>query len=445
MSPSLNLVSLPDEILLAIATAGLTLPIGRHNRGEPPFPVLLSHVSTRLRTLLLRAPLLWTSPRLRAGEKWHAPAQMNAFLARSAPCTLDLALDFCGLPLGTHDALVYTACASAAAHSARWDRLVLADEWGGCLPVALAALRDVRAPRLRGLELKLAHFPWRLNVPFSACLHGGAPNLRALTLHDAPLPWSSLATFPRLTILTIFFSFGGFEPTLNELRALFAALPELSELSLRGNAAPTFDDAKDGSVADDNAIPLSALTILEFSFPRKDSAVQLLVCLRLPVLRALTLGQAMYSDMERLSAGALARLPLLTHLCITCHALGRVDFGFMRALPTLMSVLLVGYPRALLDVLADVRCGPEAHGPGPRCVCPRLRTLALSSAEPATLEAMLIARAAAGHPIGDVKLFGGWDGAGETIKAWALDAKAELAADTSQALGHTHPRTGTQH
>lgn len=417
MSSSPTLLSLPDELIVAIATATLALPLGRRNQREPPFPVLLSHVCARLRALILRAPLLWTTPRLREGLQRHTPVQMGVFLERSAPCMVDLALDFRGLPPGAHDALVYTACASAAAHAARWDRLVLAEEWGACLPVALAALRDVRAPRLRVLELTIGSFPWGSTVPFTACLPGGAPNLRVLTLKDVPLPWSSLAAFPRLAALTVFSSSIGHEPTFADLRGLFAALPELSDLVLRAHSGPICDENEDD--ADDEPMLLPALTTLELSFARKDSASHLLARLRLPVLRALTLGNAVHNDLTRLSAGGLPLLPLLTHLNVTNHAHECADFGFVRELPALRSVLLVGRARTFLEVLA-----------GPRCPCPRLRKLALSWVEPADLKATLAARAAAGHPVEDVKLLGGpRGGVGDGMRAWCSEAKAELAAD----------------
>lgn len=431
MSTRAALVNLPNELLFAIVIAGGTASkLGFDGWRESRFPVLLSHVCSRLRATILNMPLAWCLPRLRTGPRCHAPKQLYLFLERSNPCPVDLSLDFGGLTLGTHNDLVDAACACAVKSATRWEHLTIVDEWGTCMPAIFIALGGAHAPRLRTLKLKLAHFPHRLGVPYASFLSDGAPQLRSLELSDVPLPWKSLAGFPRLAALSIYISGLGFEPTLGDLCTVLAALPELRSLSLRAHAGPRLPTpGQDGSFTSRVRIQMPSLVTLELSLVQKHSAVRFLALLCMPALRALTLGNThdlaprgswmTQDDLTYLSGNAHQPLPTVTHLSVTHDAGENADFGFLRTMPGLRRVLCNGSAGGILATL----CARTSW-----CTCPGLWTVALSMANDDSVQHMQASRAAAGFPVEDVEVLSRQKGGiAEGIKAWGRVMDADLA------------------
>lgn len=424
MTSSTTLIDLPDELLVAIAVAGIASqddPIftsDEEDRPEVHFAILLTHVCSKLRAVILSTPLLWSSPRLRIGPKHHSVRQLDAFLTRSNPCGVNLSLDFRSALAGVPNGLISAACLSAMRHIARWECVEIKDEWGICMPVVAIAFSGAYAPELRSLKLSLTSFPWRLGVPFAPVLMGGGPKLRRLDIVDSPIPWASIAMFPQLRTLSIFYTYSGFEPDYYELRVVLQALPKLTSLTLRGFSGPMFNtNPRAPYQASKPLLTLPSLIFLDLSILLKDSATGLLSLLRVPRLHGLVLGHTTPADLALISAGAFPPLPMLTHLYVTHSICDSGSFGFIRTLPALRRLLCVGRTSELLATLGAPGC----------CPCPQLETVALSWVEDEALDAVLNARKEAGFPIQDVqKLARTKGGIGVGIKAWVAEMMNEM-------------------
>ncbi|KAJ6571707.1 hypothetical protein B0H19DRAFT_1130810 [Mycena capillaripes] len=190
-SPALTISDLPNELLVAIATAGQE---GRVPDTDPQPMVsktewTLSHLSRRFRDIIVGAPALWTIVEANLNAEGSVEI-LKLYLERSRACDIWATLRRPSVGSVDDLKLIEKRINQIFPHVHRMRRLriVLRTTTGGLL---LAPFRDISAPNLQHLELVLTHFsslstgPVELFVP-------GAPKLTSLIMDgfklQLPLP-----------------------------------------------------------------------------------------------------------------------------------------------------------------------------------------------------------------------------------------------------------------
>ncbi|KAF7344442.1 hypothetical protein MSAN_01925500 [Mycena sanguinolenta] len=195
-TPSVTLLSLPNELLALIASAGQNHSRVRDSLPEPTSELALSHVSRRLRRVMIGSPELWTVVEVDLSFEGSVEI-FRLYLERSHNLPLAVALQHLSvITASAQRELVTKQLSQLVLHINRisWLRIVL-QEWGGDL--LLAPFRDLAAPILQHLEVVnlIDYYHWDPIPLFLA----GAPRMQFLKLYDQklqlPAPqWTSTLT-----------------------------------------------------------------------------------------------------------------------------------------------------------------------------------------------------------------------------------------------------------
>ncbi|KAJ6495394.1 hypothetical protein C8R45DRAFT_987217 [Mycena sanguinolenta] len=188
--PVISILSLPTELLAAIAAVGQ----------EDRMQWTLSHVSRRLRTVMVGTPVLWTSIEGELDSS-RSFSVLRLYLERSQKCPIALTLrQRWAFPDSDRrlrlKILVPLHASEIILHFNRVSRLiVLATRWG--IELMLRPFLDLAAPNLQHLEVTnlFDEYPWSPVELFLA----GAPRLQVLRLYaltlELPVPqWATSLT-----------------------------------------------------------------------------------------------------------------------------------------------------------------------------------------------------------------------------------------------------------
>ncbi|KAJ6495378.1 hypothetical protein C8R45DRAFT_987137 [Mycena sanguinolenta] len=196
-TPTVSITSLPNELLALIAAAGQSrVPSSLPDR-EPSSEWTLSHVSHRLRGVMIGSPTLWTVVEVDLNFEGSVEI-LGLYLERSQDFPLAVAFQHrSGLLPGAVPELVIKRLSRIVLHINRisWLRIVPLDRPGDAL---FAPFRDLAAPALQHLEVvNMSHSrssQWAPIELFSA----GAPRIRFLRVYGRklqwPAPWASSLT-----------------------------------------------------------------------------------------------------------------------------------------------------------------------------------------------------------------------------------------------------------
>ncbi|KAJ7982813.1 hypothetical protein DFH06DRAFT_711411 [Mycena polygramma] len=149
-APQLTIISLPNEVLVAIAAAGQEGPVNPATfTGRPEWA--LSRVSRHFRDVVVNSPELWTSVDVNLDAEGSVEI-LKLYLQRSRARSISAAIHY--LPKTTHflDNAVLNRLRLVALHIHRVWRLEIAicTVWSEHL---LGPLREIAAPNLRYLEI----------------------------------------------------------------------------------------------------------------------------------------------------------------------------------------------------------------------------------------------------------------------------------------------------
>ncbi|EDR09099.1 uncharacterized protein LACBIDRAFT_296376 [Laccaria bicolor S238N-H82] len=351
---------LPPEILAAIFVYARPT---RRLRRKLAFEVTLSHVCMQWRGVALTTPALWTTIDISSTKSlsW-APV----YLQRSGDgLPLDIRVDiYAEDRLVRHSASKNTAIVQAVRdliglYIGRCRSLLVFTFHEETASLILSRLHNVAAPLLERLRINAGCVsqPFADTTAAASCiLSGGAPRLRFLeteTMHCFPLANLETLHLHRLH---------NAEPIeYEQLTQIFAALPALSNLSIRGPihssqwplhlTAPTFLMSSLRSLMISEDGPFAVKFLLSVSAPSLQSlwldcsidnttlfeAPQMLAGNKFPVLKYLTLeSYSMYTTNS--FAGIF---PTITHLHLSYAALFHVKHfeGAMVAEPTIWGQL----------------------------------------------------------------------------------------------------------
>ncbi|KAJ6495400.1 hypothetical protein C8R45DRAFT_170122 [Mycena sanguinolenta] len=176
-TPPLTIFSLPNELLVAVAAAG-----EKHN-----LQWTLSHVSRRLRSVMVATPTLWTLVEVIPG--WDESIELlNLYFGRSQNCLVTLVLrhpTWVNQRWEGGEELVRVAkhVAQILLHIHRVSRLSVFATRLGTEPL-LGMFRDVKAPNLEQFSVtSLDNYPWSPVDHFFA----ETPKLRSLKIFESTL------------------------------------------------------------------------------------------------------------------------------------------------------------------------------------------------------------------------------------------------------------------
>ena len=341
---------LPPEILAAIFVCARPT---RRLRRKIAFEVTLSHVCMQWRGIALTTPALWTTIDI---SSTISLSWVPVYLQRSGDgIPLDIRVDiytedrFVRRRASKNTAIVQAITDLISLHIGRCRSLLVFTfhEETACL--ILTRLRNVAAPLLERLRINAGRVSQPLADPTAATdytLSGGAPRLRFLETE-------TMKCFPLANLATLHLhSLQHAEPMeYEQLTQIFAALPLLSNLSIRGSMhssqwpvhliAPTFhmSSLRSLMIAEDWLIvaqflvsvsaPLLQSLWLDCSFysPIFFEAPQMLTGSKFPVLKCLTL-----ESYNMYSIDSFAGIfPTITHLHLCYTVLFHVRY-FERAL-----------------------------------------------------------------------------------------------------------------
>jgi hypothetical protein len=405
-SPRITINELPDELIIEIVCFADNAQPASERSPKQPFAITASQISRRLRRVLSSAPLLWSTARFHYSTPQYSTRLFDIYLERSGGLPIDIDLDFRGgLPKPMYYSQMSLVLLSAQKHASRWRSFTLCDDWSQFMPYALDQLRHMNIPSLQVLDLVRDRFPSETKREICSLDYTSIfPNLQELRIRNLPLPRG--VTHRSLTTLCLFYTQSGMEPTVDELGRLFATMPQLQKLQLHGSICPIFH-RDEMWVSRGPSILLPHVEDLELSFSRRYSTVPFLRRLELPQLKSLRLTSLGALELDSLSNLALTdgspRFSRLEHFSISLYAISAVaSFVFLRHLPALTDLILIGYTNNLLKVLSESGGCSSAAMP-----CPRLENLALSMADPNEFAATLEARAKAGHPLRKLSLLEG--------------------------------------
>lgn len=355
------IASLPPEILAAIFVCARPT---RRLRRKIAFEVTLSHVCMQWRGVALTTPALWTTIDI---SSTSSLSWVPIYLQRSGEgIPLDIRVDiYAEDRFVRHDASKNTAMVQVVMdliglHIGRCRSLLVFTFHEETASLILSRLRNVAAPLLERLRINAG----RINQPFADptaaadyILSDGAPRLRFMETETMQcFPLANLATLHLHRLQNA-------EPMeYEQLTQIFAALPVLSNLSIRGPmyssqwplhlTAPTFFMPSLRSLMISEDGPFAVKFLLSVSAPSLQSlwldcsidstivfeAPQMLTGNKFPVLKYLTL-----ESYDMYTTNSFARIfPTITHLHLPYAALFHVRY-FERALvdvPTIWEQLV---------------------------------------------------------------------------------------------------------
>ncbi|KAK7053982.1 F-box domain-containing protein [Favolaschia claudopus] len=210
MGPPTTILSLPNELLVAIAASG------QHDHG-PHTPVtsrsewILSHLCRRFRDTIIAAPALWTNISISLSISWKKLQDrqqyeeiLRLYLRRSIPLTVSVSLRIVVFFLAGVVELFTKWLHQIAPEMERVRSLSVdlgleADDMG----LALAPLRHLAAPNLVSLNITNHNTSSLLRCPFEL-FSSGTPKLSSVQLNGLlpfPIPsWMSSSSLTHLEV-----------------------------------------------------------------------------------------------------------------------------------------------------------------------------------------------------------------------------------------------------
>ncbi|KAJ7806137.1 hypothetical protein B0H14DRAFT_3153018 [Mycena olivaceomarginata] len=227
--PTSTILSLPNELLVAIAVAGQEDRIALDLNSETQSTTFKSewtwsHVSQRFRDAVVGAPELWTLIETGFGSEGSMEI-LKLYLERSRARQISVTLrqlsesDSDMLEVGLEDRV--TSGIVPQINRIRWLRIVLID-WED--PEILAPFRDVAAPCLQHLEIVCTEYDGDVGALFLS----GAPRLSSLKIDGITLR----LPVPVWTATLTHFDHSASDPDIHDLAAITAQCPLLTHLHL---------------------------------------------------------------------------------------------------------------------------------------------------------------------------------------------------------------------
>jgi hypothetical protein len=316
--------SIPNEILSMIFKIGQA--IFRSNlqddddsepeEHEPPFEVLVSHVSTHWRDVAINTHLLWRFIDISPGRSM---AGVASYIARSNGCPLDVRLDL-SQSVWNPKGVATEVLDMIISHLGRWHRFSVQSDREGADNPMLARLSDLSAPLLQHLSLCVDD----LEHPDSTSddnlrpqiFSGGAPNLsfvrlRGLGMHFFRPPLVAVTTLHLDQTKTLPIRYTLF-------RELLTASPFLTNLSIYGDII----GSDSWTSIESSAIEMPALRSLRICGLSGFVYCGILLGITAPRLESLVLKDVQEHDLDLFwTSSQMSKFPLL-------HSLTFCDFEF---------------------------------------------------------------------------------------------------------------------
>ncbi|KAJ7806118.1 hypothetical protein B0H14DRAFT_3768744 [Mycena olivaceomarginata] len=230
-APTSTVLTLPNELLVAIAVAGQEDRVADLNSETQSTTFksewTLSHVSQRFRDIIVGAPELWTTIKADFGSEGSMEI-LKLYLERSRARQISMALREPRESRLLEEGLLDERLGDIVpqVNRIRWLRIVLID-WED--PGILAPFRDVAAPCLQHLEIVCEY-----DVDVGALFLSGAPRLSSLKIDGItfrlPVPvWTATLTH---------LDYSAVNPDIHNLAVITVQCPLLAYLHLRVTYVP---------------------------------------------------------------------------------------------------------------------------------------------------------------------------------------------------------------
>ncbi|KAJ7356756.1 hypothetical protein DFH08DRAFT_464462 [Mycena albidolilacea] len=230
-APTSTILSIPNELLVAIAVAGQEDRVADLNSKTQSATFksewTLSHVSQRFRDITVGAPELWTTIETDVSGSEGSVKIRKLYLERSRARQISVALreprEYYILEEGLLDLDERVGDIVSHVNRIRWLRIVLtAVGWEH--PKMLAPFRDVAAPCLQHLEIVSTDY----DAGTGALFLSGAPKLRSLKIDGITLR----LPVPVWTATLTHLDYSASDPDIYNLAAITAQCPFLTHLHL---------------------------------------------------------------------------------------------------------------------------------------------------------------------------------------------------------------------
>jgi len=381
-----SIYSLPAETLADIFEAGRQLPL---NDRDIPFPVLVSHVSRRFRSIAIHESTLWTD--IYTSQSSSSMDWLDIRLTRSGACLLDLRIKLLHDDEDDEDDEddVHCLLERILPHHKRLRRLSIRSPESARMYSLLSAFDDISVPSLESIHIYMVYHCDEDYRPMSV-FGGGAPLLTSIRLHR----WSLDALKAPLDAVTTFRLDMPCRPVpFNDFCEAIHDMPHLENLILSADAV-----AYDGQPS----IEIMSLVSLDVAFQSSPPSGLEPSALITPTLESLTLRHA---NKDRLSAfvhflrgsSSSLRYPALHTLEVDSWATNPMRnedvVGLMTGLPNIRHIAFRSAPSGIFYRL----CTDTSANP----LWPRLETITLDEIgdDAASLLCLMVShRASLGAP-----------------------------------------------
>lgn len=382
--------SLPPEILASIFR---TAQPRRRLRHKIPFEVVVSHVSSHWRGVILTTPFLWTSI-----DVYSIPSLVwtQIYLERSKKCPVDVRLDLHHIEkrYNRHSTLLVKNILDVIVpHIDRWRCLLIFTLLEKTAYNILSHFYHLAAPVLQRLTVNVDVGASLDDAHFDSSIFSSAPRLHFVRSEALRCCWLPLSG---LTTLHLQRSFHIAPLGYNQLLEIITTPHSLANLSIHGTI-----DSLDWPIHDSPAFEMNSLRSLQF-VGNSTCVSKFLLSVSAPQLHSLWFECSPYENFLLLRESPQTTLGLIKFPALRYLTFQRCDYNYLSRVFPYVSHLHVSYCSTFLQLISfegTLTGETTSHWPHLHTVAIRTLHDAHHVQTSATISRLVSSRINAGRPI----------------------------------------------